>query len=141
MDVVDVIHRHPDLHSLSLAIANADFIPLLRNMKENFTLFAPNDDAFYPEHLDTIINDKTETFEILSRHKIVGHGRFTTDKFEKGVLITINNYSSGLIALFRNETTDVITAIEHAGESKYRTIVERDIHASNGVIHIIDGVL
>ena len=40
MDIVDIIHSHENLTTLAIAIANANFIPLLRNQKENFTIFA-----------------------------------------------------------------------------------------------------
>ena len=81
-DIVDIIHEHPNLKNLSIAIANANFIPLLRDQKENFTFFAPNDSGFgeFNNLTDIIQNDKDETFEMLSRHKIVGHGAYTTDR-------------------------------------------------------------
>ena len=141
MDIVDIIHSHENLTTLSIAIANAHFIPLLRSTKENFTFFAPHNDAFDEDIMNMITNNETGTFDLLSRHKVVGHGRFTTDKIEHGVLITLNNHGNIFIEILRNEKTDAITVVERDGDNPIATIVERDIPASNGVIHILDGVL
>ena len=141
MDIVDIIHSHENLTTLAVAIANAHFIPLLRNTKENFTLFAPHNNAFDEDLINMITTNETGTFDLLSRHKIVGHGRYTTDKIDNGVLITVDNYGSGMLEIWRNGTTDAITVVERPGNNPFATIVERDIPASNGVIHILDGVL
>lgn len=141
MDIVDIIHSHENLTTLAIAIANAHFIPLLRSMKEDFTFFAPHNDAFDEDHINMITSNETGTFDLLSRHKIVGHGRFTTDKIDRGVLMTVNNYGKGIIEILRNGTTDAITVVERDDNKPFATIVERDIPASNGVIHILDGVL
>ena len=141
---MDIIHSHKNLTALAMAIANANFIPLLRNSKEDFTFFAPHNDAFnkdWKKFGDMIINNHTATFNLLSRHKVVGHGRFTTDKIDGGVLMTVNNYGKGFIEIRRNVTTDALTAMEIPGNNPLATIIERDIPASNGVIHILDGVL
>ena len=140
-DIVDIIHSHKNLKALAIAIANANFIPLLRSQKENFTFFAPQDNAFDRELEEMIINNHTATFNLLSRHKVVGHGRFTTDKIDKGILITVNNYGKGLIEIWRNGTTGALRVVERPGNNPYATIIERDIPASNGVVHILDGVL
>ena len=141
MDIVDIIHSHKNLTTLAVAIVNADFIPLLRSTKEDFTFFAPHNDAFNEDLINMITRNETGTFDLLSRHKVVGHGRFTTDKIDHGVLITVNNHGNGFIEILRNEKTDEITVVERPGSNPYATIVERDIPASNGVIHILDGVL
>ena len=129
-DIVDIIHSHKNLKALAIAIANANFIPLLRSQKENFTFFAPQDNAFDRELEEMIINNHTATFNLLSRHKVVGHGRFTTDKIDKGILITVNNYGKGLIEIWRNGTTGALRVVERPGNNPYATIIERDIPAS-----------
>ena len=139
MDIVDIIHSHKNLTTLAVAIANADFIPLLRSTKEDFTFFVPHNDAFNEDLINMITRNETGTFDLLSRHKVVGHGRITTDKIDKGILMTVDNYGNRLIEIHRNATTDAITVVERPGN--IATIVERDIPASNGVIHILDGVL
>ena len=141
MDIVDVIHSHKNLTTLAVAIANADFIPLLRSTKEDFTFFAPHNDAFNEDLINMIASNEPGTFDLLSRHKVIGHGRLSTDKIHKGLLITVNNYGNRLIEIRRNATTDAITVVERPGNNSVATIVERDIPASNGVIHILDGVL
>ena len=141
MDIVDLIHAHENLTTLAIAIANADFIPLLRSKKENFTFFAPHNDAFNEELRNMIISNETGTFDLLSRHKVVGHGRLTTDKIGSGKLITVSNHGNGMIEIRRNRTTDAITAVEIPGNNPFATIVQRDIYASNGVIHILNRVL
>ena len=59
---------------------------------------------------------------------------------EIGVNMTIDNFGNGYITLYKLDDGN-ITALEEKGFNKSRTIIERDIHASNGVIHVIDGVL
>ena len=141
-DIVDAIFSHPDLDLLAIAIYNAHFIPLLRNNKENITFFAPTKSGFSNDITDLIGNNQTETYQILSRHKVIGHGAYTTDHMRdhKGVNMTLDNYGGGFITLYKLDDGS-ITALEEKGFNKNRTIIERDIHASNGVIHVIDGIL
>ena len=141
MDIVDIIHSHDNLTTLAMAIANANFVPLLRSTKEDFTFFAPHNDAFNEDLISMIHSNEAGTFDLLSRHKVVGHGRLTTDKIGSGKLITVSNHGNGMIEIRRNRTTDAITAVEIPGNNPFATIVQRDIYASNGVIHILDGVL
>ena len=143
-DIVDVIHEYKELSFLAIAIANTDFIPLLRNRSENFTFFAPyiRDTIKYKDHRDAIMNDKEKTFEILSRHIVVGHGALTTDQIGNDTenMMTIDRNEDSYIVIEKHDN-DIITVIDRKGFNEERTIVKRDIHVSNGVLHIIDGVL
>ena len=115
---------------------------MLRDQKENFTFFAPNDSGFGKFDINTIQNDKDKTFEMLSMHKIVGHGAYTMDRIgnHSGKMITINNHEGGFVIIKKHDDGS-ITAFERDGFRRERTIVEADITASNGVLHIIDGIL
>ena len=145
-DIVDMIFTHPRLSKLALLMHNSDFLPLLRKSDENVTVFAPTNSAFLNvSGMIDLNNNDTEMFQILSRHKITGHGALTIDRIirkfgTKGVNMTIDNFGSGYITLYKLEDGN-ITALEEKGFNKSRTIIERDIHASNGVIHVLDGFL
>ena len=79
---------------------------------------------------------------MLSRHKVVGHGAYTTDRIRNhaGKMITFDNHKPGFVVIWKHDDGS-ITVIERIGNNIERKIVEGDIPASNGVLHIIDGIL
>ena len=148
-DIVDIIFTYPHLDFLAKAIHNTDLVSQLRKNEQDITFFAPVNAGFnnVPGMMDLFINNQTEMLQILSRHKIIGHGALTTERImdkmdgHTGLNMTINNHGGGFITFYKSIDGASFTVLEEKGFNKNRAIIAGDIHASNGVIHIIDGVL
>ncbi len=96
-----------------------------------FTVFAPTDDAFakVPKAtLDSLAADPEALKAVLLYHVVDGEAR-ASDVAELDSAETLNGASVAL------ETTDGTVTVDEA------TVVQPDVTASNGVIHVIDQVL
>jgi len=97
-----------------------------------FTLFAPPDDAFSalpPSTIETLLSEETDRLRtILSKHVV--EGRVVTDEWSPSQ--TVIALSGDTLSLRRQqEGVEVETA----------SLIEGDIKAANGLIHVIDEVL
>lgn len=97
---------------------------------ESYTVFAPNDEAFaaLAESGELNMEDPEALAEILRNHIVVGKVK-SADATEQGTLETIQG---GTLTVEGSETDATVNEA---------SIVESDIEASNGVIHVVDGVL
>jgi transforming growth factor-beta-induced protein len=97
----------------------------------NYTVFAPTNDAFAkvdPTTLTNLQNNKTELARVLKYHIIPA--KYLSNNFtDNGTLKTLNQL---LLPFSVNGTTIQV------GNA---TVTKADINATNGVIHVIDGVL
>ena len=142
---MEVIKSRPELSIAAKFITKAKFDVKLRNKNEQFTVFIPNNNAFKNVEvaIDSMpIEGKRGLAGFIGRHKVSGHGRIMSTKLNQGNgwTMTVNNYNEfGVIILQRiNES---LTAREPDGMDRSRKVLEADILSSNGVIHIIDGIL
>ena len=138
-DIVDTAVAAGDFETLVTAVQAAGLEETLRG-EGPFTVFAPTDEAFaaLPEGtVDTLLQDPTGPLaDILTYHVVEGAvmaadvaglaGQEVTTV--NGGTLTVNVADDGSVSL-----TDA-TGNEVA-------VVETDIEASNGVIHVLDGVL
>jgi len=130
--IVDLAVATPDLSTLVTAVQAAGLVDTLSG-PGNFTVFAPTNRAF--EHLphgvlEGLLHDIPALTNVLTYHvsadyypasAIIGQrGRIPT---VQGGYIRANGQGHGVVL---NHTVNVTTA---------------DVMASNGVVHIIDGVL
>lgn len=97
-----------------------------------FTLFAPTDAAFalLPEAtLDSLLNDPTAMAEVLKYHVIAGK----VMSYDLSGTLSAETLQGGMLTINVNED-DTITVNDVQ-------VLETDLEASNGVIHVIDAVL
>jgi len=105
------------------------------NETANFTLFAPTDDAFaqMPPDLDELLMNSTDSEvllpEVLLYHVIEGTYS-SSDLVEIGVLESMQ----GEMLVFYSTTDGNMTVNEV-------NVTTTDIQCSNGVVHVIEGVL
>ncbi|MCS7095754.1 MAG: fasciclin domain-containing protein [Candidatus Bathyarchaeota archaeon] len=126
--ICDVVMKMGKFKNLVAASKTAGLIPVL-NTGGPYTLFAPTDDAFDKLPKSTIENlfkNKEKLIEILKYHVVEGV-YCLADAFEKKKLKTMQGKELKL---------DLETCSVNGAK-----IVEGDITADNGVIHIIDTVL
>jgi len=133
--IVDVALANPDLSTLVTAVKAAGLVDTL-NGEGPFTVFAPNNDAFAKIPEDTLADLlKPENVDqlkgILLRHVLptstlsedLPEGSTTVDT-AGGETITVTN-------------SDGVSIESSSGTA---TVIEADVLASNGVIHIVDTV-
>ena len=136
-NIVELAQATPDLSTLVSAVVEADLVDTLSSPGP-FTVFAPTNDAF-----GVLLNDLGITAEellaredlgaILTYH-VVGAEVFAADLSDgqevttvQGGTLTVNIGDSG------------VTLTDANGNSV--NVVATDVDASNGVVHLIDGVV
>lgn len=130
-DLNDVVSNTPSLSTLAEALDEAELQDTLEDGGP-FTIFAPSNEAFAalpPETLQQLLQDENrETLrQILSYHVVPG--QVTADQLVDGELP-----SAVAGEALSVQTGDQVT-INNA------TVIEPDILARNGVVHIIDQVM
>ncbi len=132
-DVYKVISSHKELSKFTDLIDSGDLKDFLKSKDDVMTVFAPTNDAI--EKLPSAVwkrakSDKAKLQSLIKYHVISGsevfsgniHGRRASPSASNGESLSFNG-------------TGKTTKINEA------ELVNADIHASNGVIHIIDAVL
>jgi uncharacterized surface protein with fasciclin (FAS1) repeats len=128
--IVDIAVSNPNFSTLVTALQKADLVEVLAG-EGPFTVFAPTNEAFakIPEEtLNEILADKEQLTQILTYHVVAGKVMA-----EDVVSLTSATTVQG---------GDL--AIEVMGNSvmvNNANLIQTDIEASNGVIHVIDTVL
>lgn len=129
-DIVDVAVSTDGFTTLVAAVEAAGLVETLQG-DGPFTVFAPTDEAFaaLPEGLlDTLLEpENLETLQrILTYHVVAGEVR--SGDIEPGEVETVEG-SSLTLSTTGGVTVDAVP------------VIMADVDASNGVIHVIDGVL
>lgn len=130
-DIVDTAVAAGSFNTLVAAVQAAGLVDTLKG-EGPFTVFAPTDEAFakIPKaQLDALLADTEALTAVLTYHVVPGRimsatlvdERFTTAKTVQGEAVTI----------------DARTNVKVNGAN----VVNADIVASNGVVHVIDSVI
>lgn len=116
--------------SLVTAVQKAELVETLSG-EGPFTVFAPTDDAFakLPDGtLETLLNDKEKLSKILTYHVVSGK-------------IMSSDLTDGMIAA-TVQGQEIKFSIDDQGvKVNDAMVIQPDIEASNGVIHVIDTVI
>ncbi|XP_055681274.1 fasciclin-1 isoform X2 [Lutzomyia longipalpis] len=120
----------------------SDFMQSINGMK-NVTLFAPSNEAWATSNLDNLIKDKDRMRDILNLHIV--KDRLTIDKIKKNNVNAISQVPTNADKkfLYFNVITDQDNneTITVEGGGVNATLIQADIAATNGYVHIIDRVL
>merc|ERR1712050_289096 len=132
MNIVELAQSVDDLSTLVAAVVAGDLVDTLSSPGP-FTVFAPTNEAFgaLPEGtLDTLLKpeNKDQLVDILTYHVLPAQV-LSTDLKPKQVVKTVEGKEL-LVSIYQGEV--------YANKAK---VVGADNLASNGVAHIIDGVL
>ena len=123
-NVIEVISKSPNLKNLATLVQELGLVETLSTAAQ-VTILAPSDQAFS--------FGSTTMLKDLKRH-VIGV-KLTSDSIETGPVATL---SGDVLNLVKDPTSSKIT-IEYNG--KMINLVEADISASNGIIHVVDQVI
>lgn len=130
MDIVDTAVAADDFETLVTAVQAADLVDTLKG-DGPFTVFAPTDEAFAAipeEDLNALLADKEKLTAVLTYHVVPG----------KVMAADV----MGLDSATTVQGSDVdIEIVEGGVQVDGANVVQTDIEASNGVIHVIDAVI
>lgn len=129
-DIPALIAANGNLTTLGTAVETANLTEAL-SAEGPFTVFAPTDQAFEalpPGILDILINDTEALTDVLTYH-VVNGTYMAADLAGVSTLTTLQGDNLTVNA------TDAGVQVENA------TVIEADVAASNGVVHLIDAVL
>lgn len=126
-DIVAVIAKRYDLQSLETAVVDAGLAGTLQG-DGPFTVFAPTNEAFKNADLSGYNVEDVLTYHVLGQEVLSGDIQSGTVTTVNGaeLEITVNNDNSVSLTDQAGNTFNVITV---------------DLQGTNGVVHIIDGVL
>jgi len=137
-DIVDTAVAAGDFTTLTAALTAAGLVDTLKGPGP-FTVFAPTDDAFAKlpaGTVDTLLKDpKGDLTQILTYHVIPG-------KVMAADVVKLDGQKVKTVQggeLTVGVDGDKVTLTDAAGNTVNVTMT--DVEASNGVIHVIDGVL
>lgn len=130
-DIVDIAAGNESFSTLVAAVQAADLVDTLKG-EGPFTVFAPTDDAFAALPAGTVEDllkpeNKDKLTAVLTYHVVPG--KVMSGDLSDGMTATTVQGSDVTIG-----TTDGVT-VDGA------KVVQADIEASNGVIHVIDSVI
>ena len=128
-DIVDVAASNDSFETLVTALQTAGLVDTLKS-DGPFTVFAPTDEAFakLPEGtVESLLADKEKLTRILTYHVVPGK---VTSSQVAG-LNSATTVQGGNLAIVASSGVMINGA----------KVVQADIEASNGVIHVIDTVL
>ena len=127
-DIVDTAVAAGQFKTLATALQAAGLVDTLKG-KGPFTVFAPTDEAFAKvpkDQLDALLKDKAKLTAVLTYHVVPG--KVMAKDVKAGKVKTVQGSELTL------GTTGGVT-VDAA------KVVQADITASNGVIHVIDSVV
>ncbi|KGM87937.1 Secreted and surface protein [Roseovarius mucosus DSM 17069] len=130
-DIVDIAAGNESFSTLVAAVQAADLVDTLKG-EGPFTVFAPTDDAFAALPAGTVEDllkpeNKDKLTAVLTYHVVPG--KVMSGDLSDGMTATTVQGTDVTIG-----TTDGVT-VDGA------KVVQADIEASNGVIHVIDSVI
>ncbi|GIY93469.1 periostin [Caerostris extrusa] len=128
--VADIIAGDMQFSVLKRMLSRAGLVQALRNPNRTFTVFAPTDSAFFLPHLERESDAKERCTVSVMKHHIIDHMICSSaiPQFAKSL-----NMIGELLSLSRDDYNKLYVDDVQ--------IVVKDLVATNGVVHIIDGVL
>ncbi|XP_067125322.1 transforming growth factor-beta-induced protein ig-h3-like [Centruroides vittatus] len=128
-----IVSSHPQFSVLKGLLSRAGLVQTLRRPNGNFTLFAPTDSVFNDEAnlktLEKVMDGSSCSTRILEHHLLPNVICTPALTAPARTINVLGNY----LTLSRNENDKLyVDGVQ---------IVARDIVATNGVLHIIDGIL
>merc|ERR1712240_652158 len=136
--IAEVASADPRFSTLVDVLTKADLASVL-STPGPFTVFAPTNDAFAKvpaDALESLLSDNEALTKVLLRHVVSGTA------YSKGLKFgTYNTVGNDIIAAQSYIGGRVEVVSSSGGVRQSARVIETDILASNGVIHVIDSVI
>ena len=128
--ITQIVARSPDLSTFEAVLSATDLVGELSMGKGPFTIFAPNNEAFerLGANLDTM--SKVELTNALVYHAVAGQA-LISDDLKDGESLEMAQGDEAVIKIKYGEIIKINKSV----------VVETDIKATNGIIHVVDRVL
>ena len=129
--IADLVVSMDQFSTLKTALMEAGLVDTFKDRSARFTVFAPTNDAFAKvpkETLDTLLGNKEWLTRVLTYHVVKGTVGSASVVRQKNGLLTL-----------QGEKIEVM-----AGDSVMLNdakLLQADVYACNGVVHVIDSVL
>ena len=134
-----------DLSTLVSALQSAELAQMMKEDEGPFTVFAPSNDAFAKVPKATLDNlmmpENKEKLQAVLKYHVV-QGEITSEDLAKAIKDNNGTYKfktvegAELTAMMKGDKIMI-----KDGMGKTATIVQADVDASNGVVHVIDAVV
>ncbi|WP_441000056.1 fasciclin domain-containing protein [Fodinibius sp. SL11] len=131
LDVVGLVAKRYNLQSLEDAVVGAGLASTLQDDQASYTVFAPSNAAFSEVDLSGL--SEQEIQDILTYH-VLDSEVLSGDLQPAQVVETVNGTELTIEA-----ADGTVTLTDNSGQMY--EVTEADIQGTNGVVHIIDGVL
>lgn len=130
LTIAEIASNSDTFNILTTALDAAELIDVL-NSAGPYTVFAPTDEAFStlpPEAIETLLlpENRASLVELLTYHVVPG--TFLSTDLETGEIATV-------------EGSSLAVAVDDAISVDSAQVVDADIIASNGVIHVVNRVI
>ncbi|MDG1434323.1 MAG: fasciclin domain-containing protein [Saprospiraceae bacterium] len=129
--VADVVINSPDHTTLEAAVVAAQLDGALSDLSANYTVFAPNDDAFAPVDVATLLIDPTGDLQKILQYHVLASEVFSTD-------LTDGQVATTLLGQDITVGIDANGAVTINGNA---LVIAADITTLNGVVHVLNNVL
>jgi transforming growth factor-beta-induced protein len=126
--IAELASNQDNLSTLADALSE-DLAETLGNEDETFTVFAPVNSAFANIDADELTSNEELLTEVLTYHVVSGQA-LTSDDIEDGA--SVETVEGGSLTF---SVSDGTVQVNNA------TVTSADIEGSNGVVHLIDGVM
>lgn len=131
-DLVSTAIHAGTLRTFVGALKQADLVNTLEG-RGPFTVFAPTDDAFARlrnSPMGSMITNRDRLAEVITHHVVPG--RLLASEFTDQGAMAATTFSGDTLRIESQDGKVMVNGVE---------VVEADIQGSNGVIHVINGVL
>ena len=129
--VADVVINSPDHTTLETAVVEAELAGALSDLSADYTVFAPNDDAFAPVDVATLLMDPTGDLQKILQYHVLTSEVFSTD-------LTDGQVATTLLGQDITVGIDANGAVTINGNA---LVIAADITTLNGVVHVLNNVL
>jgi uncharacterized surface protein with fasciclin (FAS1) repeats len=127
--IADIVAENDDFSTLGTAVDAAGLTSALADEDASLTVFAPNNDGFAPINTDHLLADNMALTEVLQYH-VLDQEIFAGDLAEGDNTVT---------TLAGDEITVTVDGGDIFIEGSQ--VIQTDIEADNGVVHVIDRTL
>src|SRR5699024_5239919 len=134
LDVVGIAQKRYTLETLVSAVATAGLVETLQmETEDGYTVFAPTDDAFAALSEGTLESLSQEQLQgILTYHVLPT--KVLAGEITAGTVTTVNGATLEI-----SVADGTVTLTDQTGNTV--TVTQTDLEGTNGVVHLIDGVL